>query len=684
MEKSRGYTFVGLSENSRAYRYYSPDTNTVLTSRNVIFEITPKPRFIEGILPDTAGAPLKGDTPGPEVVPEAAAGIPERETPDNTREAETAAEQAAPPPGIPDDGLAEPKKSEEAPDHSVTPEEGPRRSSRQAEKPRLDYRKLNDPSSHSSIKGTPKDTASHAVDYAYVQSDDPQTVKEAKDRSDWPKWKEAMDSEMEQLARLETYTLIQCPPERRPVGCKWVFHLKRDHLGNIARYKARLVAQGFSQIPGVDFSETYSPVVRMESVRNVLVIGVAGDLNINTYDADCAYLNGILKETIFMRQPPGYEDGTDRVCRLGKTLYGLKQSGREWHEKLDGSFTKEGFDHLDADRCVYVRQQGERLAITPVHVDDMLMTATPGEEEVVKAELGRHFKIKDLGPTKQFLGMEIARDRPQGTLKVMQVGQVKRALTRFGMEDATPVGTPLDSNIKLLKAPGDEEVDRVLQAEYQSLIGSIMYIALGTRPDIAFAVQHLSQFSSNPMPDHLTAAKQVLRYLKGTADVGLQYGPNTLDNLQLVGYTDADWAGDANDRKSVSGFVFLLGGNIISWGAKKQPTVALSSMEAEYMALSHATREAIWLRNELGELGIVQDGPTPVYVDNQGTIAFSKLQDFHGRSKHIDVRHHFVRECIARGDIEVSYVPTAENLADIFTKALPRERFVILRTLLRL
>lgn len=302
----------------------------------------------------------------------------------------------------------------------------------------------------------------------------------------------------------------------------------------------------------------------------------------------------------------------------------------------------------------------------------------------MKEELSRHFKVKDLGPTNQFLGMEITRDRNRGTLKITQSGQIRRVVSRFGMEDSFSVTTPLDPNVRLVKSAADLPLDTTLQAQYQSAIGSLMYIGLGTRPDISFAIQHLSQFSSHPTPVHWTAVKRVIRYVKGTPDVGLSYGPTGTEGLVLTGYSDADWAGDENDRKSVSGYVFLLGRNILTWGAKKQATVALSSMEAEYMALSYATREAIWLRNLLGELGLVQGEPTQIYVDNQGTISFAKSQDFHGRSKHIDIRHHFVRECIARQDIEVLYRSTDVNLADIFTKALPRERFNALMSLLGL
>lgn len=654
-EKSRRFLFTGFSEDSRAYRYYNPETRAIQTSRNVIFEVKARPIFIDGVLPDVSAVPPVEPTSQPAV--------------DNQKLIAKAPESPdqmsiKTDPALPDKSSDLPKLAQPQ-----------RTSSRLSGKPRIDYKKINDPPLHE---------AHTVVDYAYATLDDPLTVAEAKSREDWAKWKEAMDAEIGQLKKLGTYTLVDCPPDRKPVGCRWVFHLKLDHTGAISRYKARLVAQGFAQRPGLDFNETYSPVVRMESVRVVLAIGNAAGYDINTLDADGAYLNGTLKETIFMRQPPEYGDGSGRVCLLAKTLYGLKQSGREWHEELDRAFAEEDFESLDADRCVYVKQDGEKVWIVPVHVDDMLATSTAGDGEEMKNSLRRHFKVKDLGPTNQFLGMEIARDRAHGTLKITQSSQIKRAISRFGMDDAFSVTTPLDPNVKLLKTPADIPVDTTLQTQYQSAIGSLMYVGLGSRPDISFAIQNLSQFSSHPTQVHWTAVKRLIRYLKGTPDIGLRYGPTKMEDLVLVGYSDADWAGDENDRKSVSGYVFLLGKNVITWGAKKQATVALSSMEAEYMALSYAVREAIWLRNLLGELGLVQGEPTEIFVDNQGTIAFAKSQDFHGRSKHIDIRHHFVRECINRHDVAVSYCPTDTNLADLFTKALPRDRFNTLLSLLGL
>jgi hypothetical protein len=371
-----------------------------------------------------------------------------------------------------------------------------------------------------------------------------------------------------------------------------------------------------------------------------------------------------------MQQPPEYDDGTGRVCQLLRPLYGLKQAGRAWNEELNHTFLKMDFTRLYSDQCVYIRHTDQDLLITSVHIDDMTILGSDIDAITdMKAELQKYFTITDLGEAKQIVGLELDRDMEAGTLKIKQTLYIKRVLEKFGMADSHPVGTPLDPNVKLVKVPNDEHHDI---PEYRSAIGSLMYAAIGTRPDISFAVQTLSQFMSNPGPAHWSAVKRVFRYLNGTRDLGIIYSKG--GEVEPLAYSDADWGANMIDRKSISGYVFQMANGPISWQSKKQPTVALSSMEAEYMAESLAARQVIWLRTLTTELGIPYPGPTTLQVDNQGAINYSNNAINHGRTKHIDIQHHFVREKLVSNEIQLQYCATDDNLADILTKALPKPK----------
>ena len=290
-----------------------------------------------------------------------------------------------------------------------------------------------------------------------------------------------------------------------------------------------------------------------------------------------------------------------------------------------------------SDQCAYIRHIRNNVIIIGVHVDDMLVLAS--DDEVMaefKTEFSQKFDISDLGELKQIVGFEVQRDLTKGTINLTQTQYVGKILDRFGMSKSTPVKMPLDPNVKLTKTPKGEHHDI---PQYAAAIGSLMYAAIGTRPDIAYAVQHLSQFTSNPSPAHWSAIKRVFRYLNGTRNYGITYGGKTIPKLE--GYSDADWGNSDFDRKSISGYVFLFGNAPISWASRKQRTVAVSTMEAEYMAASLATREAIWLRTLLTEIGLLQNKPTLPNIDNQSAIDFSKNQGSHSKSKHIDIQHHF-------------------------------------------
>ena len=289
----------------------------------------------------------------------------------------------------------------------------------------------------------------------------------------------------------------------------------------------------------------------------------------------------------------------------------------------------------------------------------------------VKRKLSGQFLMEDLGEIKYILGMTVKRDRQAGTLSIDQRSYLEGVLQRFGMENCNPVSTPLEPGKQLRKSTEEEE--GVDTHKYQEIVGCLIYASITTRPDIAHAVNILSQHMAKPNNEHWIAAKRVLRYLKGTTDIGIVFRKS--DNFELVGYSDADWAGDVDGRKSTSGYVFLLGGNIISWASKKQPVVALSTTEAEYIALCLATQEAVWLRRLLASIGQQQKIPTTIFEDNQGTISMSRNPRNHSRTKHIDIKFHFVREAIERHETDIVHCTTQDMVADTFTKGLPKPAF---------
>jgi hypothetical protein len=402
-------------------------------------------------------------------------------------------------------------------------------------------------------------------------------------------------------------------------------------------------------------------------------------------DVKTAFLNGDLDRDIYMKQPEGFVvPGQEHlVCKLHKSLYGLKQAGRAWYEKIHQALVELGFQAFQSDTCIYQLRKGSLAILIALYVDDLLLLSNSLKGlTTLKRDLSRLFAMKDLGEAHYVLGIQIDRDRTARTLSISQREYVQKVLHRFGMMDSKAASTPLDASAKLTKADcpaASIAPNMAFIQQYQSAVGAIMYAMLGTRPDIAFAVASLSQFSSNPGQPHWMAVKHVLRYLHGTIDYKLTYGTTRRANPcpqlpDFHGFCDSDWGADRDDRRSVTGYVFMLGGGAVSWQAKKQHTVALSSVEAEYMASTQATKEALWWRTFLSELGMPAGTTTVIHSDSQGSIALSKNPEHHARSKHIDIRHHFVREQIMAGTISLQYVPTEDMTADVLTKPLGRDR----------
>ncbi len=372
---------------------------------------------------------------------------------------------------------------------------------------------------------------------------------------------------------------------------------------------------------------------------------------------------------------------TKKVCKLLKSLYGLKQSARCWNKKIDKFLKSEGYTPSDADPCIYVMYKEGKIVILALYVDDnVIMSNSKKLLMAEKKKLGQRFDMEDRGEINYLLGMSIKRDRQKQTLTIDQKLYIQQVLERFGMQDCKPVSTPIESGRKFCKTLDDETA--VDTKRYQEVIGSLVYASISTRQDISEAVGKLSQHMAKPNKEHWAGAKRVLRYLKGTADLGLVYTKS--NNSQLRGYSDSDWAGCTDTRRSTSGYVFMLGNNVISWTSKKQPVVALSTTEAEYIALCFATQEAVWLRRLLESVQQEQNGPTTIVEDNQGTIGMAKNPRDSSRTKHIDIRYHFNREAVEKNITQIEYCETGDMVADTFTKPLPKPAFEKHRALMNI
>lgn len=516
-----------------------------------------------------------------------------------------------------------------------------------------------------------------------MESDEPVSYSDAISCGESSEWIGAMTEEIESLHKNQTWELVRPPTDQKIVGCKWVFKKKQGTPGvEDLRYKARLVAKGYTQRYGVDFNQVFSPVVKHSSIRLLLAVVARFNLELEQLDVKTAFLHGELEETIFMAQPEGFvvEGEEDHVCLLKKSLYGLKQSPRQWYKRFDAFMVDIGYSRTDFDACVYFRRLPDNSFIyLLLYVDDMLIAAKSMIEiNKLKTRLSGEFEMKNLGAARKILGMEIRRDRKAGKLFLSQKSYLEKVVEKFGMQYAKPVSVPLAPHFKLsalLSPQSDEEVQRMSRVPYSSAVGSMMYAMVCTRPDIAQAVSVVSRYMGNPGEEHWQAVKWILRYLKGTTNLGLVFDSSEGSSRGgVIGYVDSDYAGDLDKRRSISGYIFTLFGGVISWKAVLQPTVALSTTEAEYMAVTEAVKEALWLKGLAVSLGLEDEVPT-VFCDSQSAIHLTQNQMFHERTKHIDIRYHFVREYISNGEIVVTKVGTKDNPADMMTKPVPVHKF---------
>jgi hypothetical protein len=471
-----------------------------------------------------------------------------------------------------------------------------------------------------------------------------------------------MEQEFKSLQEMGTWELVALA-----IHGGWLYRVKELVDGTI-KFKARFVARGNTQIEGVDFSpdSISSPVVKLKTVR--LLIALANQLGLDLHQGDIAsaYLHSPIKEEVFMHQPQGFEQGHNLVCRLRRCLYGLKQAGKAWNETIDGVLSAAGFEHLGPDLCAYKYERNGLRILLGLFVDDILCASNgSAARDFLKSVLEEHFTLSDWRVLSRLLGMVVTRDRERGIVKLAQPHFIAALLLLAGLQDCRPVSTPAVVGVSLAPSPKPVVVE---EKEYRRLVGGLRYLCDVSRPDIAAAVGSCCRYVQRPEQHHWVALKRVLRYLAGTQNLGITF-IRPASAPELFGFCDANWAGCLETRRSTTGYVFIFSGPI-SWRSRIQTSVALSSAEAEYLAACDAAKEVVWLRAMLTALGFAPVGPTVVWEDNQACIQMSTSDRSHDRTKHIDMRYHFVREQVAAGSLVLRYVPSRDNVADLLTKPL--------------
>ena len=692
--------FVGYDSESKGYRIYWPTKRSISVERNVIFndaDITADPTTV------IPGELSEGEKEKIIQVPENNSSQPRepdiiKNQSENRSEApaEPDTQNTVPFPSVPE--VSDPIPADPIED---VPDDEPKlgRGHRVHKKPQGAYSRMHnalpplqanaaylaDPSDNDKIGMYISEDDDHLLtlpaDFATVgaMGTEPASIDEALRGPNAKEWQAALDYEINQLEKLRTWVIEDLPPGQTAIPNSIVLKEKKGPNGEIETYRVRIVAGGHKQVHGVNYTETFSAAAKMPSVRVVLANAAERDWEIHHVDIKSAYLNAPLKETVYMKPPrgvlkPGQEG---KVCRLLKGLYGLKQAGRGWHQELTKVLiTDLGFRRSAVDHSVFLRQTPDEHSIVAVATDDMAITSKrPIDVEKFKSELRHYWEISDKGELSWFLGFEVKRNRAARTISINQRAYIDAMLDKFRLTNAKPVATPMETGAQLSKDQGPSTLSqerRMRGIPYAEAIGCALWPVVISRPDAAFAIGVLSQFIQNPGLAHWEALKRVIVYLGSTKHLWLTFGGKT--KIFAEGFCDADWA-TQKDRHSISGYSYHIGKGAISWSSKKQQIVALSTTEAEYIAQSHAAKEALWLRTFIGELRGKPSQPLTIHCDNQGAIALSKDNKFHARTKHIDIRHHFIHEAIEDGKLSVVYIPTDDNPADIFTKPLAKAKF---------
>ncbi|CAN1754083.1 Retrovirus-related Pol polyprotein from transposon TNT 1-94 [Linum perenne] len=674
--RARQCVFLGMPSGIKGYKVMDLHTNQTFVSRDVIFyeSIFPFKDVSSSALPQSQSIP-------PMIYQESDHRLPPAELSQSV-------DHSSPPlscPAVPnsscfpqdvltDDAVElEADTHIEAPDDGVSDDPPPRRSTRARNIPvhLKDYHldcsitrhSLASVVSYAHLSDSYRDYA-----LAVVVTQEPNSYSEAvKDLC----WRTAMEEELSALDANQTWDIVPLPSGKKPVGCRWVYKIKLRSDGTIERHKARLVAKGFTQVYGIDFLDTFSPVAKINSVKSLLAVASAKQWHLQQMDVSNAFLHGELEEEVYMQIPPGLSVQHGMCCRLKKSLYGLKQASRQWFAKLTQSLLDHGFRQSSADYSLFIKGEDDHMVILLVYVDDIILaSASQDEIDMVKLYLQSNFKIKDLGDLKFFLGLEVARSK--SGIVVNQRKYCIELLNEAGFLECKSTKSPMDPNTRLSAEQGDKLENPGL---YRQLVGKLHYLTI-TRPDIAFAVQQLSQYQSEPCVGHLQAAQRILRYLKSSPGQGLFYKSD--NELVLQGFCDSDWATCPDTRRSITGYCTYLGSSLVTWKSKKQTTVSRSSSEAEYRALAHLVCEIQWLTVLLADLGVKVMTPVNIYCDNRSAIHIAENPVFHERTKHIEIDCHVTRERIKSGLIKLHHVSTEEQLADLFTKGFHRRRLQFL------
>jgi len=665
--RSKPLMMVGYAEHNFTYRLFDPDTNHIIVSRDVVFdEVTVKEWPTE---PQTQAetiklfeewAPSDDEISGTDSEKEssseqnnrASQQLPEIQGQSSAEPSRPAAEPMTEQRGL---GTSEANNEKESgdeqstlacdsPDASDTSQyldaaapEAPPQASQSSDQ--------NQAAAQSRYNRRPRTSAATArfgliAEALASECEGPTTVAQALNSPEADNWRKAMKSEYDSLVMNRTWELCKLPPGRKAIGSRWVFKRKFKSNGELDKYEARLVARGFSQKAGIDYQETFSPVVRLETVRILIALAAHCKLTLKSFDIKTAYLHGTIEEELFMRHPEGFEQPGDYVCRLKKSIYGLKQAGRRWNICFTQFLEKFELKPLKTDHCVYsnadcnLSDLSKESIIIALYVDDGLILSNGGRLiERVITHLRGAFEIT-IGDASSYVGLQVVQG--MSNIMLQQQHYIRRKAELLNMTQPARVDCPLNPSVKSCKdGVSGGSPKKTTTAPFRQLIGALMYAANGTRPDISYAMCSLSRFNQDPKPSHWEAAKRTMRYLISTKEKCIVY-PKGEESLQLACYSDADYGNDRDDRKSISGVLILLNKAPVVWRSIKQTKVASSTAVAEFVAAALAAKECIWLRNILFELGLPQSEPTPLFVDNQTAIHLITNNQVHAKTKALE------------------------------------------------
>jgi transposase InsO family protein len=671
-DRSRECVFLGYDDEKKGYRLVDlKEPRVIFVERSVKFDETSFPALKLKPGKTFSRPGLEGERPQ---VPESIT-LPEtkittiiksRQVPavtDTDSESYTSTEISR----VPGDEVSTSSGDTETPSSSIDVENSSIQSMEEISKRIRVPKQFNDYVVYGTSKIKDKNTAHLTVPTDKIT---PSSLQEALSCPESEFWIKAMKEELESFEENNVWSLEDLPSDAKVVGNKWVYKRKIKANGSVL-HRARLVAKGYSQTYGVDYFETFAPVVRRTTLRVLFATAVNYDLKIDHIDVKTAFLHGDLSERVFMSQPEGFttKGFEDKVCRLHKAVYGLKQAARSWNLKADKVLKDNGFSKVPEEPCVYIKRSDISIIIIALYVDDFYLIYSHTEDKISLLKLlESNFKIKDLGETQNCLGIKLVRDWKQGTLILQQEDYILSILSRFNMSDCKPSPTPMESKLNLK----DYKEGERKAVPYQELIGCLLYLSINTRPDISYAVSFLSQYNSCYTTTHWKLAKRLVSYLKLTSGRGLKFTRSNNPTFCLVGYADASWAGNPCDYKSYSGFCFTLDGNLISWESKKQKLAAQSTTESEFISVTEAVKESIYLNDFINDLSNVGFQRITIFNDNQSTIRLANSVNFSARNKHMGCRMQLVRDCVIDGSVSVEYMPSNVMPADVLTKGLDK------------